>query len=326
MLNSSVRLALLTSVTCRLPPVSRQIRNESTVPNRISPRSARARRPGMRVEQVLDLGAREVGVEHQAGLAAEQRLEAVGLQPIADRRADAALPDDGVGDRLARCARSQRIVVSRWLVMPIAAMSRGRDARPWRSASRAVSSCDDQIASGSCSTCPGAGRSAGTPAARRDRRGRRGRRRSPGWRWCPGRGRGRSVGSRSVLQESAESGRAGARLHERRQTARPTTAPPTTQVGGAYHVPRSVVSAVLDISWSDAEADHERQQPEADQRQQDDAGKARRSAAGSATDSRRSARGADQRRERSARPRPPPAPAGAAAAGARRRAAAAGRR
>ena len=46
MLKSSVRLALLTSVTCRLPPVSRQISNESTVPNRISPASARARRPG----------------------------------------------------------------------------------------------------------------------------------------------------------------------------------------------------------------------------------------------------------------------------------------
>ena len=42
----SVRLALLTSVTCCLPPVSRQMRNVSMVPNRMSPRSARARRPG----------------------------------------------------------------------------------------------------------------------------------------------------------------------------------------------------------------------------------------------------------------------------------------
>ena len=96
MSNSSVRLALVTSVTCVLPPVRRQIRNVSMVPNRMSPRSARARRPGTVSSRCVDLGAREVGVEDQPGLAADQRLVAVGLQAIADRRADAALPDDGV--------------------------------------------------------------------------------------------------------------------------------------------------------------------------------------------------------------------------------------
>jgi hypothetical protein len=46
MLNISVRLALLGSVTWQRPAVSRQIRNVSTVPKSTSPFSARARRPG----------------------------------------------------------------------------------------------------------------------------------------------------------------------------------------------------------------------------------------------------------------------------------------
>ena len=54
-------------------------------------------------------------------------------------------------------ARSHRIVVSRWFVTPIAAMS-AADSLAAASASRATASCDDQIASGSCSTWPGAGR------------------------------------------------------------------------------------------------------------------------------------------------------------------------
>lgn len=46
---SMVRPALVTSVTCRppsVPPVRFQISQESIVPNAISPRSARALRPG----------------------------------------------------------------------------------------------------------------------------------------------------------------------------------------------------------------------------------------------------------------------------------------
>ena len=41
-----VREALLTSVTCTLPPVSCQISQLSTVPKASSPRSAAARAPG----------------------------------------------------------------------------------------------------------------------------------------------------------------------------------------------------------------------------------------------------------------------------------------
>jgi hypothetical protein len=52
--------------------------------------------------------------------------------------------------------RSHSTVVSRWFVMPMAAMSRG--ARPaCCKAWRAVSIWVDQIASGSCSTQPGRG-------------------------------------------------------------------------------------------------------------------------------------------------------------------------
>ena len=43
--HASVRLALLRSVTCRRPPVNRQMSHVSTVPNSTSPRSARSRRP-----------------------------------------------------------------------------------------------------------------------------------------------------------------------------------------------------------------------------------------------------------------------------------------
>ena len=56
--------------------------------------------------------------------------------------------------------RSHSTVVSRWLVTPIAATSAA--AMPAvRITSRAVSSCDVQIASGSCSTSPGLGKICG---------------------------------------------------------------------------------------------------------------------------------------------------------------------
>ena len=52
--------------------------------------------------------------------------------------------------------RSQTIVVSRWLVMPMPAMSLA--ATPaFAIASRTVATTLDQISSGSCSTHPGAG-------------------------------------------------------------------------------------------------------------------------------------------------------------------------
>jgi hypothetical protein len=53
--------------------------------------------------------------------------------------------------------RSHSTVVSRWFVTPMAAMS-AAESPAFARASLATCSCDDQIASGSCSTCPGAGK------------------------------------------------------------------------------------------------------------------------------------------------------------------------
>ena len=59
--------ALVASVACTAPPVSRQSRKQSTVPKASSPRSARARAPRHIVEDPGDLGGREIGIEQQAG-------------------------------------------------------------------------------------------------------------------------------------------------------------------------------------------------------------------------------------------------------------------
>ncbi len=53
------------------------------------------------IENPLDLGAGEVGVDHQSGGLADVVFHAVALELVADRRALAALPDDGVVDRTA---------------------------------------------------------------------------------------------------------------------------------------------------------------------------------------------------------------------------------
>ena len=128
MLKSSVRLALLTSVTWQRPPVSRQMRNVSTVPNRISPDSARARRPGIVSSRCLILVP-----EKYASTTRPVFWRINGSAPSAFRRSQM-----GALTRLCQTmalatglpvCRSQRIVVSRWLVTPIAAMSVGLEAR-----------------------------------------------------------------------------------------------------------------------------------------------------------------------------------------------------
>jgi len=59
------------------------------------------------VEDPLDLGAGEIGIDHQAGLLAHQRLQALRAQRGADRLGAAVLPDDGVVDRHAGAAVPQ---------------------------------------------------------------------------------------------------------------------------------------------------------------------------------------------------------------------------
>ena len=63
------------------------------------------------------------------------------------------LPDDGIVNRLP-VSRFHTIAVSRWLVIPIAATSRGRAWARLR-ASTATLICELQISSGLCSTQPG---------------------------------------------------------------------------------------------------------------------------------------------------------------------------
>ena len=58
-------------------------------------------RPRHRVKQPHGLGAGKIRVDEQAGLPAEQRGQAVFLQPLHDGRCPPALPDDRAPDRLA---------------------------------------------------------------------------------------------------------------------------------------------------------------------------------------------------------------------------------
>src|SRR5438067_9450397 len=58
---------------------------------------------GRDFKQVRNLRAREIRVEQEAGSLAEEGLVAGGFEALANGGADPALPDDGVGDRLAGC-------------------------------------------------------------------------------------------------------------------------------------------------------------------------------------------------------------------------------
>ena len=84
MLKSSVRLALLTSVTWHLaagqPPDQERVDGAE---QHLAARGAIAQAVE-RIEQVLDLRAGEIRVDDQAGLLAERRLRA--RPPSADRR------------------------------------------------------------------------------------------------------------------------------------------------------------------------------------------------------------------------------------------------
>ena len=157
MLKSSVRLALLESVTWT--PAAGQPPDEPGIDGAEQDLAAFGplAQAVVRVEQVLDLGAGEIGVDTRPVFSRK-----TGSSPSAFSRsqiggAGAALPDDGVGDRPA----GRAIPEDRRFAL-IGDADRGdllgRKRRPAASARRATASCDDQIASGSCSTSPGAGR------------------------------------------------------------------------------------------------------------------------------------------------------------------------
>jgi len=104
--------------------------------------------PGVMIEQPGDLGGGEVRNEEQTGRLTYALLGTLRAQLVARGRGAPILPDDG-GATGRPVARSQITVVSRWLVMPTAAIG---PAGIWARASPRAASTEAQIASGSCST------------------------------------------------------------------------------------------------------------------------------------------------------------------------------
>ena len=157
-LKSIVREALLTSVTCTAPPVSCQTSQLSTVPKASSPRLGLLARAGHVVEQPLELGAGEVGVDDAGRCARGSCGSSPRSRSSAQMRLGAAvLPDDGVVDRRAGAAvpdqRGLALVGDaerRDVLRTRAGLRRAPRAR-WRAG------CP-RSRSGSCSTQPGCGK------------------------------------------------------------------------------------------------------------------------------------------------------------------------
>ncbi len=193
--NSSVRAALVASVACTLPPVSRQSRKLSTVPKASRPGSGRRRARRRRGR-----AARRSWWRRNTDRAAARCVAAIaGSWPAARSAAQASAVRRSCQTMALwiglPVARSQTIVVSRWLVMPIAAMSLGADA-----------GLRHRVAHGRDRRRPDLLRIvldparrridlARTPAARSRPARARHRTRSRASRWCPGRWRGDSPAS-----------------------------------------------------------------------------------------------------------------------------------
>ena len=117
-----VREALLTSVTCTRPPVSCQTSHESTVPNASLPSAAFARAPGTlsRIHAILV-------PEKYASITSPVRCRTRSSNPPAfsvSHRSAVRRSCHTIALQIGSpVVRSQTTVVSRWLVMPIAATS-----------------------------------------------------------------------------------------------------------------------------------------------------------------------------------------------------------
>ena len=160
MSNSMVRAALVASVACTRPPVSRQSRKQSTVPKASVPRSAAARAPAMLSSSQASLVAEKYG-------SASNPVRAVSSASAPSARSLSQCPAVRRScQTMARCrqrpvARSHSSVVSRWLVMPMPATRRASPPA-CSNASRSVASAPCQMSSASCSTQPGAGKCCGS--------------------------------------------------------------------------------------------------------------------------------------------------------------------
>ena len=164
MLNSSVREALDASVQCTR--AAGELPDEPGVDGAEGEFAALGARPraGHVVEQPGELGAGEIGVEHQPGLAREQRRVAAARSSsqIAAVRRSCQTMALAIGRPVAR---SQTTVVSRWLVMPMAAMSARARSGPGQRSRSDAGLRSPRSPARRARPSPAAGRSAGIPAA-----------------------------------------------------------------------------------------------------------------------------------------------------------------
>ena len=200
-----------------VPPVRRQQQERIHRPERQLAALGSVASAGHGVEDRRDLRPAEVGVEGQPGPLPEQRLVARGPEPLAGRRGDPRLPDDRVGDRLARRAvpddRRLALVGDPDGGDPI------RAARPPPRPPRATASWLDQICSGSWVTWPGDGNCCSNGCWALRPGGRPARTRSRATTSCPGRGRG-SAGRRPRRDSGTGAQVAHGRPYSRRAVSR----------------------------------------------------------------------------------------------------------
>ena len=160
------------------------------VPNSTSPASARGAAGRGRVEQPADLRRRRS--RWPAAVRTRSRNRSLARRRRRVRATSSVgagvLPDDRVVHRLAGAAVPQH-VVSRWLVMPIAARSARAEAGPVERVAGRTACTLSQISAASCSTQPGRGKICRARAGRTRRCGRRSRTRCSATRSCPGRSR-----------------------------------------------------------------------------------------------------------------------------------------
>ena len=147
MLKSIVREALLTSVTCCAPPVSFQISQVSMVPKASSRPRRASRAPGTwSSSQRILLAEKYASMSRPVfcWMSRGRRRRAFSCSQNSAVRRSCQTIAWWIGSPVSR---SQTTVVSRWLVMPMAAMSRA--SSPARlSASTATPICEAQISCG----------------------------------------------------------------------------------------------------------------------------------------------------------------------------------
>jgi hypothetical protein len=154
MSRSSVREALLTSVTCS--PVSLKISQESIVPNTARPDSARSRSPSTLRSSHSTLVPAKYGSRTRP-----VRSRTSGSWPASRSSSQRAAVRRSC-QTSARCSGSpvsgsQAQTVSRWLAIPTAARPPGPTPAS-SSASMATARVTSQISAASCSTQPGRGK------------------------------------------------------------------------------------------------------------------------------------------------------------------------